>query len=165
MRWMLYLATAAVLALGMTRPGAADEPKVDLKAKQFKVQGKFSEILPDDKAETSTRIPAYYTLEGRKSTYHSGGLGIHGNAVIGSEPAPYGFSLQLTIARAGGDDLVLDFALENSQLSGDAKSAHTAALSTVRKAKVGKSLRIILEEDAKGVPRQWLDLTVSEADE
>jgi hypothetical protein len=39
------------------------------------------------------------------------------------------------------------------------------AVHSVRKAKLGKALRIILEEDAKGSSRQWLDVTVVEADE
>ena len=83
MRWTLYLATAAVLALGMTHPGAADEPKVDPKAKQFKVQGKFSEILPTIRPRHRRASRPDYTLEGRKSSYHSGSVGIHANAIVG----------------------------------------------------------------------------------
>ena len=171
MRWIVFLCAALLLVPGATLLSGADEPKVDPKAKQLKVQGKFTEIIVtgDDKSETATRIPAFFTLEGKKSVFRSGGaVGIVGNAVIGAPPVtPFGFSLQLTVARLGGDDLLLEMTVENTQVSLDTKmtSAKTASLASARKAKLGKQLRIVLEEDARGAPRQWLELTIAEVDE
>jgi hypothetical protein len=172
MRWLLLPCAALLVAAGTTRPAAADDVRVDPKAKQFKVQGKFTEVAMNDgdKTEVPVRVPAFFTIEGKKATFRSGGA----SGVLAANPdtgapvaAPYGFSLQLTISRLGGDDLLLDLAIENSQLAVDGKAtaARNASLATTRKAKSGKPLRIVLEEDARGAPRQWLDLTVTESDE
>jgi hypothetical protein len=170
MRWLLLLCAALLLGAGTTGPARADEPRVDPRAKQFKVQGKFTEILSADgeKTEVPVRIPAFFTVEGKKATFRSGGaVGVLANPDTGAPIAPYGFSLQLAINRLGGDDLLLELAIDNNQLSGDgrATAARNVSLNTSRKAKSGKALRIVLEEDARGAPRQWLDLTVTEGDE
>jgi hypothetical protein len=169
MRWFLLVCAAVLLGAGTAGTARPDEPPVvNPRAKQFKVQGKFTEILVNDgdKTEAPVRIPAFFTVEGKKATFRSGGAtGVLGNGDTAG--APYGFSLQLTITRLGGDELLLEMAIDNSQLSVDGKvtSARNVSLSTARKAKSGKALRLVLEEDARGGPRQWLDLTVTEGDE
>jgi hypothetical protein len=172
MRWMIMVLSAALLlGAGMTERAWADEPPVDPKAKQFKVQGKFTELTSDngEKNERTTRVPALFIVEARRLTFRSGGAaGLVADPVIGAAPvSPYGFSLQLTLTRLGGDVLLLDMAVDNTQVASDAKltAAKSVSVHSTRKAKVGMPLRIILEEDAKGSPRQWLDLTVVEADE
>jgi hypothetical protein len=171
MRWILLLCTALLLGAGTAARAPADEPRVDPRAKQFKVQGKFTEILVNDgeKTEAPVRVPAFFTVEGKRATFRSGGAaGVLGSTDTGAAAsAPFGFSLQLTITRLGGDDVLIDIAVENSQLSveGKATAARNVSLSTSRKAKLGKALRIMLEEDPRGAPRQWLDLTVTESDD
>ncbi len=169
MRWFLLVCAAGLFSAGTSGSARADEPPaVNPRAKQFRVQGKFTEILVNDgeKTEAPIRIPAFFTVEGKKATFRSGGAtGVLGNPDAGG--APYGFSLQLTITRLGGDEILLEMAIDNSQLSVDGKvtSARNVSLTTARKAKSGKALRIVLEEDARGGPRQWMDLTVTEGDE
>ena len=173
MRGMIMVAAAALLmGIGLASAQQVQQPPVDPKAKQFKVQGKFTENLADngEKNEKMTRVPALFIVEGRRLVFRAGGsAGVVTDPVTGGAvPAsPYGLSLQLTITRLGSDDLLLDLAVDNAQLVGDAKLAvaKTASVHVTRKAKLGKPLRIVLEEDAKGAPRQWLDLTVVEADE
>jgi len=168
MRWILLLCAASLLGAAAQTVCADEPPVVNPRAKQFKVQGKFTEILVNDgdKTESPVRIPAFFTVEGKKATFRSGGAtGVLGNGDAAG--APYGFSLQLTITRLGGDEILLEMAIDNSQLSVDGKvtSARNVSLSTARKAKGGKAVRLVLEEDARGGPRQWLDLTVTESDE
>jgi hypothetical protein len=170
MRWFMLLSALLALGLGTMRLVRADEPAVDPKAKQFRIQGRFTDIQVDggEKAETVTRVPALYTVEGRRVLYRSGGAaGLAANAINGGViAAPSGLSLVVTVTRAGSEDLLLDLAVENTQVDSKAiAAAKSVAVHSVRKAKLGKALRIILEEDAKGSPRQWLDLTVVEADE
>jgi hypothetical protein len=165
----MLLGALLALAFGTMRVARADEPAVDPKAKQFRIQGRFTEIQIDggDKAEAVTRVPALYTVEGRKVLFRSGGsAALAANAINGGViAAPSGLSLLVTVTRAGGEDLLLDLAVENTQVDTKVTAAKSVAVHSVRKAKLGKALRIILEEDAKGSPRQWLDLTVVEADE
>jgi hypothetical protein len=169
MRWLILLAALVALGLGTMRAAQADEPAVDPKAKQFRIQGRFTEIQVDggDKTESVTRVPALYTVEGRKVLFRSGtAAGLTANAINGGViPVPSGLSLLVTVTRAGGDDLLLDLAVENTQVDSKVIAAKSVAVHSVRKAKLGKALRIILEEDAKGSSRQWLDVTVVEADE
>ncbi len=170
MRWMVLLCAALLISSPLF--ARADEAKGDQKAKQIKIQGKFTEIIvdgDDNKSEKTIRIPPFLTLEGKKVSYRSGGAaGLVGNALTGAAPpTPYGFSMHLSVSRLEGDDLVLEMNVENSIASTDAQvvAASTVALSSTRKAKFGKPLRIVLEEDARGIARQWLDLTVTQADE
>jgi hypothetical protein len=175
MRKQLFLCAALMLLTGIGAASAADEPAkpaaVDAKNKQYKVQGKFVEIIvvDGDKTETTTRIPAFVTLEGKKAAFHSGGsAALVGNAVIGTAKSePYGFSMHLTVTPLGEADLVLDLSVENTQVTLDQKmtQAKSASLASTRKAKLAKSLKIVIEEDAKGVPRQWLEITIAEAAE
>jgi len=175
MRKQLFLSAALVLLTGIGAASAADEPAkpaaVDAKTKQYKVQGKFVEITVDngEKSETTTRIPAFVTLEGKKAAFHSGGsAALVGNALIGTAKSePYGFSLQLTVTRLGEEELVLDLNVENTQVTLDQRvsQAKSASLACTRKAKLAKSLKVVIEEDAKGVPRQWLDVTITEVAE
>jgi hypothetical protein len=171
MRWIVLLCAAALVGAETAPMAHGDEPPaMNLRAKQFKVQGKFTEILVNDgeKTEVPVRIPAFFTVEGKKATFRSGGaVGVLANPDAGTQAAPYGFTLQLTITRLGGDDLLLELAIDNNQLSVDGKAttARNVSLSTSRKAKSGKALRLVLEEDARGAPRQWLDLTVAESDD
>ena len=169
MRWIVLL--CAALIISSPSFARADEPKGDQKAKQIKIQGKFTEIIIDgaDKTEKTIRIPPFLTLEGKKASYRSGGAaGLVGNALVGSAPpTPFGFSLNLSVTRLDGDDIILEMNVENSIASSDAQvvAASTVALNNTRKAKFGKPLRIVLEEDTRGIARQWLDLTVTQADE
>jgi len=169
MRWIVLL--CAALQISSLSFARADEPKVDQKAKQIKIQGKFTEIIVDgdDKTEKTIRIPPLLTLEGKKASFRSGGAaGLVGNAITGTaSPTPFGFSLHLSVTRLEGDDIILEMSVENSIASSDAQvvAASTVALSNTRKAKFAKPLRIVLEEDTRGTPRQWLDLTVTQADE
>jgi hypothetical protein len=173
MRGTIIIAGAVlVLAIGLLPSARAQQPPVDPKAKQFKVQGKFTENLSDNggKDEKTTRVPALFIVEGRRLVFRSGGaVGVTTDPAVGAVPAsPYGLSLQLTVTRLGSDDLLLDLAVDNTQLVGDPNkvaAAKSASVHGTRKAKLGRNLRIVLEEDAKGAPRQWLDLTVIEADE
>jgi hypothetical protein len=173
MRGTTIIAGAALLlGIGLTSAQQPQLPPVDPKAKQFKVQGKFTENLSDDggKEEKATRVPALFIVEGRRLVYRSGGaVGVVSDPAVGAVPAAtYGLSLQLTVTRLGSDDLLLDLAVDNTQLLGDPNKVGAAKSSSVhgtRKAKLGRPLRIVLEEDSKGAPRQWLDLTVVEADD
>jgi hypothetical protein len=165
MRWMIPLCAGLLVAISAA---CADDPKVDSKTKQFKVSGKFTEItfIDGEKAESATRIPASVLIEGRKFAFHSGGsAGFTGNG--GTITTPFGFALQINVARLDGDDLLVEMSVENTQISQDGKVTSTkhASVATTRKAKLGKVLRIVLEEDPRGAPRQWLDLTVGDADE
>jgi len=172
MRWIIMVVGAALLlGVGPTQATRADQPAVDPKAKQFKVQGKFTEMMSDngEKNDRTTRVPALFIVEGRRLTFRSGGAAaLVADALIGAAPiSPSGFSLQLTVTRLGGDTVLLDMAVDNTQVATDAKltSAKSVSVHSTRKGKLGLPLRIVLEEDAKGAPRQWLDLTVVEADE
>jgi hypothetical protein len=168
---MMVVGAALLLGAGMTQQARAEEPPIDPKAKQFKVQGKFTEVTNDngEKNERTTRVPALFIVEARRLTFRSGGAAaLVADPVIGAAPvSPYGFSLQLTVMRLGGEIVLLDMAVDKTQVATDAKltTAKSVSVHSTRKAKVGNPLRIILEEDAKGSPRQWLDLTVLEADE
>jgi hypothetical protein len=168
---MMMVAAALVLATAPALTAQPQLPPVDPKAKQFKVQGKFTENLSDngEKNEKITRVPALYIVEGRRLVFRSGGsAGVVSDPVTGAVvTSPYGLSLQLTITRVGSDDLLLDLAVDNAQpvVEGKVGAARTASVHGTRKAKLGKPLRIVLEEDPKGAPRQWLDLTVVEAEE
>jgi hypothetical protein len=172
MRWtMIVMGAALLLGVEPMRAAWAEDPPVDPKAKQFKVQGKFTEATSDngEKNERTTRVPALFIVEGRRLTFRSGGAAaLVADPLIGAAPvSPFGFSLQLTVTRLGGENVLLDMAVDNTQVATDAKltAAKSVSVHSTRKARVGAPLRIILEEDAKGAPRQWLDLTVVEADE
>src|SRR5258708_9202480 len=76
MRWMMMVVGAALLlGAGMTQQARAEEPPIDPKAKQFKVQGKFTEVTNDngEKNERTTRVPALFIVEARRLTFRSGG--------------------------------------------------------------------------------------------
>lgn len=131
--------------------------------RQFHIQGKFFTKIDEDK--DTIRVPKFTLLDGHAGQYTYGGAFSFAGAASGPGPGlPWGLSLTVKVNGLEADKLQVEVGVRHTSLTMDARSAteRTAAMQTVMLGRIGSTLKLVIDEDAQGSPRRWLELTVAE---
>ncbi len=160
------LLVGALVVWSATAAGAFAGGRAPKNARQYEVRGKLTDAGPDGE-KAVTVLPALSTAEGEPLRYQAGGANAFSGSVLSGPNAgpPYGLDLGITVRRLKNGKVRLALAVKNSHTETDpnVSRSHSVSLEAVRHVRLGKSLTVPLECDAKGEAKVWLELTVNEA--